>query len=213
MFVWQRGQVKHIFPELVTIQKHVKYNNPGLVIGLHVGLWAWPIPLDIDNDGDTDLLVSCPDVPYGGIYFFENVDKSDFPVFKPGVKIADRISNLTLFYLNGDLRLLTPGKKIILKDKADFSEFREIFPSDRLEMEYKRIRSNQWKYVDYEGEGDLDLLIGHGIWDDYGWDNTFNENGEWMNSPLYGFTYVVINNGTAFRKGRDQEILQTFGWQ
>ena len=52
--------------------KRLKYNNPGLEVDLHVGLWAWPIPVDYDKDGDMDLLVSCPDVPYAGIYFFEN---------------------------------------------------------------------------------------------------------------------------------------------
>ncbi len=54
--------------------KRVKYNNPGLVVDLHVGLWAWPIPIDYDKDGDMDLLVSCPDVPYQGICFFENAE-------------------------------------------------------------------------------------------------------------------------------------------
>ena len=67
----------------------MKYNNPGLVVDLGVGLWAWPIPMDYDNDGDNDLLVSCPDKPYNGVYFFENKDgDSKFPVFEPGVKIA-----------------------------------------------------------------------------------------------------------------------------
>ena len=50
----------------------IQYNNPGLVVDLGVGLWAWPLPMDYDRDGDMDLVVSCPDKPYNGVYFFEN---------------------------------------------------------------------------------------------------------------------------------------------
>ena len=50
--------------------QRLKYNNPGLKVDLGVGLWAWPLPMDYDGDGDNDLLVSCTDVPYNGIYFF-----------------------------------------------------------------------------------------------------------------------------------------------
>ena len=36
----------------------LRYNHPGLVVDLGVGLWAWPIPCDADGDGDFDLVVS-----------------------------------------------------------------------------------------------------------------------------------------------------------
>ena len=49
----------------------LKYNHPGLVVDLGVGLWAFPLPMDYDGDGDYDLVVSCPDRPYNGTYFFE----------------------------------------------------------------------------------------------------------------------------------------------
>jgi hypothetical protein len=176
--------------------KRVKYNNPGLEVDLHVGLWAWPLPVDYDKDGDMDLLISCPDVPYDGIYFFENVDGSKFPTFKAPVRLTDKIKNLSASYVDGELRLLTPGEEVFIGENGDFSKREKIYPVDRVETEYKKIRANQWKYVDYEGDGDLDLLIGHGIWDDYGWDNAFNEKGEWTKGPLRGFSYIVLNNGT-----------------
>ncbi|MFH1884232.1 MAG: hypothetical protein ABIL62_16160 [Planctomycetota bacterium] len=31
--------------------ERVKYNNPGLIVDLGVGLWAWPLPMDYDSDG------------------------------------------------------------------------------------------------------------------------------------------------------------------
>ena len=50
----------------------LEYRNPGLEVDLAVGLWAWPLPMDYDQDGDLDLVVSCPDKPSNGTYFFEN---------------------------------------------------------------------------------------------------------------------------------------------
>lgn len=175
--------------------KRIKYNNPGLVVDLHVGLWAWPVPVDYDKDGDMDLLVSCPDTPYQGIYFFENPDGSTFPNFKPPVRLTDKIKNLSACYVKGELRLLTPGKEVFIGN-GDFSEQEKIYHTDKVETEFEKIRANQWKYVDYEGDGDLDLLVGHGIWDDYGWDNAYNEKGEWTNGPLHGYTYIILNNGS-----------------
>lgn len=54
------------------ILERVPYNYPDLEVDLGVGLWAWPLPMDFDSDGDMDLLVSCYDVPFNGLYFFEN---------------------------------------------------------------------------------------------------------------------------------------------
>ena len=42
-------------------------------VGVAVGLWGNPIPVDYDGDGLNDLLLSCPDTPYKGIYFFRNI--------------------------------------------------------------------------------------------------------------------------------------------
>ena len=30
--------------------ERLKYNHPGLVVDLGVGLWAWPLPMDFDGD-------------------------------------------------------------------------------------------------------------------------------------------------------------------
>src|SRR5690554_4408531 len=50
----------------------IAYHNPDITVDLGVGLWAIPLPMDFDDDGDLDLVVSCPDFPFNGIYFFEN---------------------------------------------------------------------------------------------------------------------------------------------
>jgi len=70
----------------------LKYNHPGLVVDLGIGLWAWPVPCDADGDGDFDLIVSCPDKPSNGVWFFENVTgdtaKNKHPGFKPARKLS-----------------------------------------------------------------------------------------------------------------------------
>ena len=37
--------------------ERIKYNHPGLVVDLGVGLWAWPMPVDWDGDGDLEVIV------------------------------------------------------------------------------------------------------------------------------------------------------------
>ena len=64
----------------------LKYNNPDLVVDLGVGLWAWPVPCDADGDGDFDLIVSCPDKPFNGIWLFENADRRHGQAEVPGVQ-------------------------------------------------------------------------------------------------------------------------------
>ena len=52
--------------------------------------------MDWDGDGDNDLVVSCPDKPYNGIYFFENPGGKDakMPVFKKPVRLGKGHSNI-----------------------------------------------------------------------------------------------------------------------
>ena len=44
-----------------------------------------------------------------------------------------------------------------------------------------------WRYVDYDGDGDQDLIVGVGDWSDYGWDAAFDRKGNWNNGPLHGY--------------------------
>ncbi len=180
--------------------KRLPYNNPDLTVDLGVGLWAWPLPMDYDHDGDLDLVVSCSDVPSNGIYFFENPgngegDATKMPVFKPAKRIADGEKNISICYPDGQPRVLVPGAELPNIHKSDFTARQKLYPKTILLGE-ARVRANQWSYVDYDGDGSLDLIVGHGYWGDYGWDNAFNEKGQWTRGPLHGYVYLIRNAGT-----------------
>ncbi|QGJ71348.1 Repeat domain in Vibrio, Colwellia, Bradyrhizobium and Shewanella [Planctomycetales bacterium 10988] len=184
----------------------LKYNHPGLVVDLHVGLWAFPIPCDFDQDGDHDLLVSCPDKPQNGTYFFENTQgKTAMPVFKAPVRLGPAYRDIMPSYKNGEMRLLTRNEEITDIKKDGFKQRRKIYPTTKVHTPREKytVRGNQWRFVDYEGDGDDDLLIGIGDWEDYGmnfsgngWAHAYDEQGRWKLGPLRGFVYVVRNNGT-----------------
>src|SRR5210317_396106 len=76
--------------------ERIKYNNPNVTVDLGVGLWAWPLPMDYDDDGDFDLLISCRDVPFNGIWFFENTSGTAFPIFESPIRIGDALTDIQI---------------------------------------------------------------------------------------------------------------------
>ncbi|NQT01919.1 MAG: VCBS repeat-containing protein [Planctomycetes bacterium] len=179
--------------------ERIKYNNPGLIVDLGVGLWAWPLPVDYDSDGDYDLVVSCPDKPYYGTYFFENTGGNiKMPVFKPAVRVGSGYSNIRPSYINGKVRLLLPAKEIIdfSNPENQFKKSRTIYPSTNVHSSKGRVRANQWQYCDYDEDGVFDLIAGIGDWSDYGWDNAFDKQGRWTRGPLHGYVYLMHNTGS-----------------
>ncbi len=175
----------------------LKYNDDTATAFLGVGLWSWPLPMDFDDDGDLDLLVSCPDVPSNGLYFFENPDGSSMPVFKPGVKLTSGDKNVQISYIEDHI-MVTKGS--VVYDgfkKYFFANARNIFDAQDLEKKHQKIRFKQWKYVDYDGDGDLDLIAGMDDWGDYGWDNAYDEKGLWTNGPQHGYVYLIRNQNDS----------------
>lgn len=181
----------------------MKYNHPGLTVDLGVGLWAWPLPMDFDGDGDLDLVVSCPDVPFKGLWFFENPGPVNVkkPVFKAPVKISRGLQNVQISHVNGAPRILTPSRHYPDFRKTGLDNGVSLNIKPKLPDNPGRLRANQWKYVDYNGDGLTDLVIGIGCWGDYGWDNAFDKAGRWTRGPLRGFVYVLINKGTEAKPG------------
>ena len=187
--------------------KPLNYHHPGLSVDLGVGLWAWPIPCDADGDGDFDLLVACPDKPSNGIWFFENTSGSTaetpFPVFKPAKRISHALHYVMPSYVDGELRVLTPGYehphfiKTGLTNRFKLSIDARFYKVQGTQKKGPKVRHNQWRYVDYDGDNNLDLVVGIEDWSFYGWDDAWNHDGEWTNGRLHGFVILFHNEGTT----------------
>ncbi|WP_167619349.1 FG-GAP repeat domain-containing protein [Maribellus sediminis] len=194
----------------------VKYNNPDLVVNLGTGLWGTPIPLDYNNDGLIDIIMSCPDTPYKGLYYYQNIGTAEKPLFDVSKKLSDRaFKNIQASYANGELH--------VFRQEIEFKNFKENIYSQpdtvRVDVlpasDFKKVRSNMWSYVDFDNDGDLDLINGIDDWFEYGWDNAYDENGIWKNGPLRGFVYFIENkNGKYVSKGKivaANQPIETYG--
>lgn len=191
------------------------YNNPGLLADVGVGLWAWPLPLDYNGDGLMDLVVVCTDKPYNGTWFFENSGEIDpqlkLPIFKPAVLIGKSAPSAGISYVTGK-PVITATASV---KSGDLYKFRgSVFPDFRrtqftkperlavpesIHAEPGNIRQNQWHPVDYDGDGALDVTVGIDFWGDYGWDNAFDAQGNWLRGPLRGYVYLLRNEGTTVK--------------
>lgn len=209
------------FPLQADLQR-LHYNNPELVVDLGVGLWAWPMPMDFDKDGDFDLVVVCPDKPFNGTYFFENKQGNvKMPVFEPPVRISKGDHNVQVSFVDGKPRVLSPGiehAEFYIKG-IDTGVELGVTQEDVF-IPRARDRAKQWKYVDYDGDGLLDLVVGVGDWSDYGWDDAFNGKGEWIKGPLRGYVFWLRNKGSNEAPEYDasrqimagDQALEVFGW-
>ncbi len=180
--------------------RELEYNHPGLKVDLGVGLWAWPMPMDYDGDGDMDLLVACPDKPSNGVYYFENPTQDaavKMPVFRAGVWVGKTSQNFQVSYVDDQPRILKPGFEFPRDSKTgkfDFDHATRIYP--KTNVHENAVRANMWRYVDYDGDGDQDMIVGVGDWSDYGWDHAYDSGGRWRNGRLHGYVYLIENEGS-----------------
>ena len=199
--------------------QRLQYNNSGLTVDLGVGLWAWPLPMDFNGDGKLDLVVVCPDKPYNGTYFFENMGNDPkMPLFKKAVRISKGLQNVQVSYADDKPRVLSPAT-----EHPDFLKT-GLENGVKLPLPFNvhtnNVRGNFWRYVDYDGDGNLDIIVGSDDWKDYGWDNAYDTTGKWTRGPLRGFVYLVRNQGTNAEPKYDvptkvmagDKPVEVFGW-
>lgn len=201
----------------------LSYNHPGLQVDLGVGLWAWPVPCDADGDGDFDLIVSCPDKPSNGVWLFENAEgdtsEHKLPVFQPARRLSSTVHYVMPSYVDGKLRVLSPNveyqnfEQTGLQQRVDIKlPARNYYRPAWNQTKGPKLRHHQWRYVDYDADGKLDLITGIEDWSDYGWDDAWNDRGQWTNGPLHGLVFVHRNFGdTAKPRYAPPERIEAAG--
>lgn len=191
--------INYVFAQYNTDNlQRINYNNPELKsVDLGVGLWAWPFPVDYDSDGDLDLLVNCPDKPFNGLWLFENVTGGKNPVLKAPVKLAESQRNLQIFKWEGKYVSTLPGVAYHDFLSTFYKNPDSLFSKNFYKSILKEPRFNLWRFVDYENDGDKDIVIAIDDWTDYGWDNAFDEKGVWKNGPLHGTVFLIEQTKTG----------------
>lgn len=198
--------------------ERLPYNHPGLVVDVGVGLWAQPMVFDLDDNGTPDLLLATADVPYKGTYFFSNPgSNAAAKALNPGGRIGGAVHNMSLRPFGRLWEIVTPGQR-----HSGFLA-RGLSDSQTIPLEFdppfERVRANQWRFVDFNGDNEEDIVIGLGVWDDYGWDDAFDADGNWTNGAIHGYVYVAINTGTTekakyaepYRLNAGGEVIDVYG--
>ena len=62
--------------EPAAVLPRLAHNDPGLLVDLGVGLWAWPLPMDYNGDGLMDLVYAGNSPP--GIVFVRQTEPGTF---------------------------------------------------------------------------------------------------------------------------------------
>ena len=177
--------------------------------------------MDFDQDGDHSLVVVCPDKPFNGTYFFENTEGDvAMPVFEPPVRISKGDHNVQVSYVDGSPRVLSPG--------IEHTEFYERgidtgkvlgLSNNDIYTAKGNIRAKQWKYVDYDGDGALDIVAGSATGPIMG-GMTPTIAGEMDERTLERIGFLYRNLGTSENPEYDRERqikavgrnVEVFGW-
>lgn len=171
----------------------MRYNNPGLIVDMGVGLWANPLPMDMDGDGELDMVVASMGVPERGVYRFARSEQGDGKVFKPGERFTAATHNLRASKtVDGQWVVLSPGRLYTDFANSGLSKWKVI----DYKPDFYTGRANHWSLFDYDNDGVDDLIIGADDWREYGWDDAYDDSGNWKNGPLRGFVWWVKNAGT-----------------
>ncbi len=167
-----------------------------------------------------------PTKPSNGVWFFENTTgdtkKNKLPVFKPAKKLSGTVHYVMPSYVEGKLRVLSPGTEYPhftakgISEKLTLPLDKNFYKPVGKQTKGSKVRHNQWRYADYDGDGKLDVVVGIEDWSEYGWDDAYNAKGEWTNGPLHGFVFVFLAKeeekyAEPFRVEADGKPIDVYG--
>ena len=183
-------------PAMIGTGDRITFGRLGVKGKLSVGLWAHPAPVDIDADGAMDLIVSCADRPYNGIYLFRNLGTNDAPLFDRAEWLGPGKPDVVAADVNGDgaVDLVYRGGYFDDVVRNRLSKPMAI----NISRDYYVGRDDLWYPVDWDNDGKIDLLNGTSDWREYGWDDAYDSAGRWLRGPLHGFVYFYRNLGNTY---------------
>jgi len=145
-------------PTMIGAGDRVTYGRAGVRGELAVGLWPAAVAFDYDLDGTTDVIVGCPDVLYSGTYLFRNIGTNARPLFNPAQWIGPATRELVAADFNAD------GALDLVANRGYFSDVRRrgmsCFVPIELPRDYHVGSSDLWHPVDWDADGNIDLLVG-----------------------------------------------------
>lgn len=181
-------------PAMIGSGDRVTFGRPGVRGRVAVGLYAHPAVVDMDADGLPDLILSSPDRPYNGIYYFHNIGQAGQPLYARGEWWGPAKADLVAADANGD------GRTDLVYRGGYFDDVRANRLSKPvaipLPRDYHVGRDDFYFPVDWDGDGRIDILNGPSDWREYGWDDAYDAQGRWTRGPLHGPVYWFRNTGS-----------------
>jgi len=174
LFFGCRGTPPHAKnPRVHEMELHkLEYNNPDALVDLDVGFKSVPLPMDFDGDGDFDLLVSETGAYVeSGVFYFENISGNvEMPVFRPGARMSTTRFRLgfegmlEVSQVEGHVHALAADQAnrdlLMYKDVPQNVFWAKTRLPIRATGYVPGTKFTRWKLLDFDHDGELDLLCG-----------------------------------------------------
>jgi len=176
------------------------YNNPGLIVDLGVGLWAYPVPVT-DANGNDIWMVGSGGQSGKGLFKFvpTGTTPEGIPIFTPGEQLfslsRDQYETLSANVFAGKIMLTVQNSRW-----PDFKPVKQKLKWEPLvykpDFPFSIPARNQWYSLDYDKDGILDLIVvTNENLNEYRL-GEFDKEGHWLGAMMQSRIYWVKNLGS-----------------